>query len=198
MPSETSLTVLLAHPDEATRKTIRNGLDDSQYTVLEGCTTAGSLVRRALEERPGLIITGIDFPDADGISALIEISQSEVVPAIVVTSRRSAEMVERALKDHVMAYLMEPVRAEEVRPAVLLVQKRFEQFKEMRQEVLDLRQALSDRKIIERVKGILMEKHDLTEDEAYKRLRRMATDRRIKLIEAARQLLDVETSSAGA
>jgi response regulator NasT len=186
-----SLTVLVAHSNEATFKVIKAALEQLGCAVIDGCLTAASLVRRAFDEEPDLIVTGIGFPDSDGVSALLEISQFRAIPSIVVTTQRSMEVVERAARDHVMAYLIEPVEREDVQPAVYVVLKRFEEFEELRSEVIDLRQALSDRKVIERAKGIIMHRDELTEEASYKLLRRMATDHRIKLVEAARQVLDV-------
>jgi response regulator NasT len=153
------------------------------------CYSARELINRAISERPDLIITVVDLPDMDGVSALVEISNTVSIPAIVVTPRTSLEIVERAMLDHVMAYLVEPVEEAEIRPTVHLVLRRFEQFQEMQAEVDSLRQALADRKVIERAKGVLMRRENLDEDAAYKQLRRAATDGRIRLIEVARKVL---------
>jgi response regulator NasT len=168
-----------------------------QHEIVETCRTAQELIGTAVSRQPDLIVTAVDLPDMDGVSALVEISKTVAIPAIIVTPRTSLEIIERAMLDHVMAYLIEPVQEAEIKPTIHLVLRRFEQFREMQSEVESLRQALSDRKVIERAKGMLMRRDDIDEDAAYKKLRRTATDARMKMVEAAQQILaaDAERSS---
>ncbi|WP_437229208.1 ANTAR domain-containing response regulator [Planctomicrobium sp. SH661] len=184
-----SLKILLAHGNQATRLMVRQTLESLDCIVFPDCETVTDLMDRSLQEKPDLIITGVELQDGDALSALIAVSEVTTIPAIIMTPQRSLEIVEKALHDHVMAYLMEPLNLAEIEPTIYLVLRRFDQFEELRQEVQDLKQALLDRKEIERAKGLLMASHQETEEESYKRLRRRATDRRIKLIDAAREIL---------
>jgi response regulator NasT len=184
-----TLTVLIAHSHEDTREMLAAHVQRLGGQVLGNCDSAQGLISRALAELPQLVITGVELQDGDGVAALVAISKAETIPAIIVTPQRSLAIVEQALHDHVMAYMMEPINFDELEPTIMLVLRRFEQFQELRQEVSELRQALSDRRLIERAKGILMERHQEGEEEAYKRLRRSATDQRMKMIDVAQQLL---------
>jgi len=92
----------------------------------------------------------------------------------------------------VMAYLIEPIKSAEIMPTIYLVLKRFEQFQELQAENESLKQALADRKLIDRAKGVLMKRAGIDEDAAYKRLRRLATNNRIRMAEAAERVLSVE------
>ncbi len=148
------------------------------------------------DEPPELIVLGADLADIDAVATLVQISRSRAIPSIIVTPTSSLEVVEKALDDHVMAYLVEPVEVEQFKPTIHLVTRRFAQFTELSQEVEELKDALAERKVVERAKGILMRRADIDEDEAYKRLRRMATDGRMKLVEAARQVIAVESALA--
>jgi response regulator NasT len=75
--------------------------------------------------------------------------------------------------------------------------KRFQQFQELRREASDLRQALSDRKVIERAKGILMKRANLDEGQAFRRLQRLASDKNKKLVEIAQMILTAEEALSG-
>jgi response regulator NasT len=185
------LKILLAHGTEDARTVLREALIKLRYHDVHACSSGRELIRLVDEHQPDLIITGIDLPDLDGVAALIEISGRHKIPAIVVTQQHSLELVQRALEDHVMAYLLEPVNVEEILPTIYLVLRRFEQFQELQQENESLKQALADRKIIERAKGALMKQAGIDEENAYKRLRRMATDNRIRMADAAEQILAV-------
>lgn len=185
------LKIVLAHGMEDARTVLHQALEKLHYEDLHTCGTGRELIALAKSRSPDLIITGVDMPDGDGVEALIEISQTQKIPAIVVTQQRSLEVVQRALEDHVMAYLLEPVDVEEILPTIFLVLRRFEQFQELQEENESLKQALADRKVIERAKGGLMRQAGIDEETAYKRLRRMATDNRIRMGDAAERVLSV-------
>jgi AmiR/NasT family two-component response regulator len=187
------LKIVLAHGLEDARTLLYQTLQKLRYDQIRACHTGRDLVSLVKADPPDLIITGVDLPDQDGIAALLEISETIKIPAIVVTQQRTLDVVERALEDHVMAYLLEPVNVEEIMPTIYLVLRRFEQFQELERENESLKQALADRKVIERAKGSLMKFGQYDEEVAYKRLRRYATDNRMKLAEAADRVLNVFT-----
>jgi len=191
MPELPPLKVLLTHGMEDVRDVLRAALVQLRSQDVWVCSTGRDMIDLARQHAPDLIVTGVDLPDVDGPTALIEISQTHTIPAIVITQQHSLELVQRALEDHVMAYLVEPVQSEEILPTIYLVLRRFEQFQELEQENESLKQALSDRKVIERAKGLLMKRAGIDEETAYKRLRRMATDNRLKIIDAAERVMAV-------
>jgi len=186
------LNVLIAHESLETVQTLVQSVCELGHQVVTVCHTAQELIQRSLDLEADFIITGVDFPDWDGISALVEISKEAAIPAIVVTRQRSLEQVERALQDHVMAYLIEPVQPDDIKPAIYLGLKRFEEVQELRKELNILKKTVEDRQSIERAKAILMRHGDINEADAYKRLRRVATDHRIRMLEAAQRVLAAE------
>ena len=184
------LRVLVAYGTFDGRDVVSQLLTERRHDDIQACASGTRLVEQALALEPDLIITGIDLPELDGLSALIQISQSLTIPAIVITQQSTLDKVEQALKDHVLAYLLEPIQPQEILPTIHLVMRRFEEFRELKTEVETLKQALSDRKVIEQAKGMLMQRAAIDEETAYKRLRRMATDNRIRLIEAAQTVIE--------
>jgi AmiR/NasT family two-component response regulator len=117
------------------------------------------------------------------------------LPIILISAYHEDEMIERAETDHIMAYLVKPIKEADLQPAIALAMRRFQQFQALQQEASDLRQALEDRKIIERAKGVLMKRAAVDEETAFRRLQKLATERRCKLVEVARLILAVETIS---
>jgi response regulator NasT len=190
------LKTLLAHAKPEQRARLRTALIELGHEVVCDCDSCTDLVSCVQSSPPDLIVTGVDLVDGDGIQTLVGLGDQFAIPAIVVTQRTSLQVVERAMLDHVMAYLIEPVEVREVKPTIHLVLKRFEQFQELQSEVDSLRAALNDRKVIERAKGLLMKQEEIDEDAAYKKLRRMATDGRTRMIEVAQRILDHETKGA--
>jgi response regulator NasT len=104
---------------------------------------------------------------------------------ILVTAYPDAEFLARAAEGHVMAYLTKPIKSADIQAAIALAIMRFEEFQRLSQDADSLRQALEDRKAVERAKGIIMKRLRLEEPEAYHRLRRLASNQNRKLVEVA-------------
>ena len=155
-------------------------------------TTGEALVELCRASTPDLVLTDIKTLDVDGIEAAAAVNRGRPVPVILVSAYHDAELVERAEADHIMGYLVKPIKQADLGPVINLALRRFEQFQELRQEAADLRQALEDRKLIERAKGILMKKAGLDEATAFRRLQKLASDKNLKLAEVARILLTAE------
>ena len=111
---------------------------------------------------------------------------------LLVSAHHDPETVRRAEADYVMAYLVKPIKQADLEPAITIAFRRFEQFQALRKESADLKQALEDRKTIEKAKGILMKKSALDEHAAFRRLQKLASDKNKKLIEIARSILTAE------
>jgi AmiR/NasT family two-component response regulator len=147
------------------------------------CAGAVALITRAI---PDVAIFAVGLPDGDGIEAAAHASATTDCPVVLFTSHSGDDVVERARAAGVMAFLLKPLRPAELAPALDLAIARF---KENRQ----LRQTLEGRKVIERAKGTLMTRFGLTEDEAFRRLRRAAMDGRKPMVEIAKALLVSES-----
>ncbi|MEQ8211737.1 MAG: ANTAR domain-containing protein [Lacipirellulaceae bacterium] len=187
-----AIKILIAHHDALVRKTLVDAIKSLDYEIQATVETCGGITEQCQRERPELIISGVDMPDGDAVSVLIEVSKEDPIPAIVVTDNDSLHDVERALQDHVMAYLLEPIESEHIQPTIYLVLRRFEQFEALHEEVQDLRQALADRKIIERAKGILMSQSQLDEGDAFRRLQKLASEKRRKLVDIANAIITAQ------
>src|SRR5262249_53970470 len=139
---------------------------------------------------PELVLTDIRMPDMDGLAAAEEINKRRAVPVILISAYHDAATRERALSDHVMAYLVKPIREAELEAALPLAVMRFQHFPALRKEAADLRQALEDRKVIERARGSVMRRLQVDEAEAFRRLRKLASNGNRRLIEVAHQVLE--------
>lgn len=131
-------------------------------------------------------IFAVGLPDGDGVEAAAEVIDAAGCPVVLFTSHTGAELVQRANAAGVMAYLLKPLRPAELAPTLDIAVTRF---RESRQ----LRKALEERKLIDRAKGALMTRLGLTEEEAFRRLRRAAMDSRRPMAEIARALLVSES-----
>lgn len=181
--------IVVAHSEEETRQFLESAVRELGHQVLGVYETGQQIIEGCHEQRPDIIITGVKMPDIDGIDALLEVAKDEPLPGILVTSNADIDLVERAVEDHVMAYLVEPITEKDLKPAIHLVVLRFEQFQALREQVENLTDALNARKIIEKAKGILMRRTNSNEEEAYRRLQKLASTERKKLVEVAEALV---------
>ena len=162
------------------------------FEVVAVAENGRQLVDLVLETRPDLIITDIKMPEMDGIEASTTICRTYAVPVILISAFHDPQLIARAEQDHVLAYLVKPVKQADLSTAIAIAMRRFEQFQELQREATDLRQALEDRKIIERAKGVLMKKAGLGEEEAFRRLQKASSERNKRLVEVAQSILLAE------
>ena len=146
------------------------------------CADALAVVRRAA---PDVAICAAGLPDGDGVDAARNVTDAGY-PVVLFTSHTRQDLVDRARAVGVMSYLLKPLRPAELGPVLDLAVARF-------RETRDLRRTLEDRKVIERAKGRLMARYQLSEDQAFQRLRRAAMDSRRPMVEIARALLVSES-----
>lgn len=158
-------------------------------SVVGEAAEAGEGLHLAHHLRPDLILMAVGLPDLDGITAARQIMEEVPTPIVILTSHRDPETIRRATEVGVMAYLIKPVRQEELQPAIELAIARFREFMTLRQENADLKRALEERKVIERAKGILMETEGFSEQEAFARIRKMSMDTGKPMGEIARAIL---------
>jgi len=183
------LRILIAD-DEAIRvMTLRTQLRALGFEVVAEATNGQEAVDLADRHQPDLAILDIKMPGLDGIAAAREITARRPVPVILLTAYSEPELVERATEAGVFAYLVKPVSEEDLLPTILLARARFEEFRLLRREVEDLREALEARKIIERAKGILMKRLGISEVEAFRRMQVQSQKENKKLVEIARAIV---------
>jgi two-component system, response regulator PdtaR len=164
------------------------------HEVVVVARSGRELVERCCAARPELLIVDIKMPEMDGIEAAAELCRREPLPVILVSAYHDSELLERAADPHIMAYLVKPVKQADLEPAIAVAMWRFEQFQALRQETSDLRQALEERKLVERAKGILMKRAGLDEQQAFRRLQKTASEQNRRLAEIAESILTAEAA----
>jgi AmiR/NasT family two-component response regulator len=187
-----SLRIVVADDEPDMREYFQKILPRMGHQVVGVAEDGRTLVEQCRALHPDLVITDIKMPDMDGIDAATQIYQGGPVPVILVSAYHDAELIARAEADHIMGYLVKPIKQVDLEPVIALAMHRFEQFQTLCQEVSDLRQALQDRKVIERAKGILMKRVGLDEQEAFRRLQKLASEKSRKLVDIAQTILTAE------
>jgi AmiR/NasT family two-component response regulator len=187
-----SLRIAVADDEPDMRDYFQKCLTRLGHKVVAVAADGKELVDKCRAAVPDLVITDIKMPDMDGIDAASRLYRERPVPVILVSAFHDASLIERAEADHILGYLVKPIKQADLVPAIALAMRRFEQFEELRREAADLRQALEDRKVIERAKGVLMKRGNLDEQDAFRRLQKLASEKSRKLVEIAQMVLVAE------
>jgi response regulator NasT len=187
-----SLKIVVADDELDMRDYFQQILPLLGHQVVGVAQNGRELIELCAATHPDLVITDIKMPEMDGIDAASDLYRRGPVPVILVSAYHDPEFVRRAEADHILAYLVKPIKQADLEPAIAIAMRRFEQFQALRKETSDLKQALEDRKVIEKAKGILMKKAGLDEHDAFRRLQKLASDKNRKLIEIAQMILTAE------
>jgi response regulator NasT len=191
-PSVRSLRIAVADDERDMRMFFQELLPPLGHQVVAISETGQQLVEQCRATRPDLVITDIKMPDMDGIAAAAALNQERQVPVILITAYDDADIMTSAGTGCIMAYLTKPIKPADLQAAIALAVMRFEQFRQLNHEAATARQALDDRKVIERAKGIVMKRLQVEEEEAFRRLRKVASNGNRKVIEVAQQVANSE------
>lgn len=151
--------------------------------------TTGDVAELCHSRETELLLFGIGREELGGFKALSEGLASLSFPAIAVSDIADPHLVQWAAERGVQAFLIHPVDAANLQAAISISRAQFNELQAARREAARLRQALADRKIIERAKGILMKHASLDEQQAHRRLQVLATQRSIKLVTVAQMIV---------
>ncbi|WP_373863318.1 ANTAR domain-containing response regulator [Rhodococcus marinonascens] len=182
--------VVVAEDEALIRLDLVEMLQEEGYEVVGEAGDGQVAVDLAVELKPDLVIMDVKMPHRDGIDAASEIAAKRIAPVVILTAFSQRKLVERARDAGAMAYLVKPFSAADLIPAVELAASRFKEVAALEREISDLSERLETRKVIERAKGVLMEKHSLTEPEAFRWIQRAAMDRRSTMKAVARVVLE--------
>ena len=182
-------SVLVIDDHEPSRARLTTILRECAYEVVGEGATGRSAVVFAHAKAPDVVLMAVGLPDIDGIQAAEEIIQSKPLPIVLITSHYDAETIERAKSAGVMGFLVKPLRAEELRPAIELALSRFQQFASLQEENSTLKETLEARKLIERAKGLLMEQRNLSEEQAYSMIKKASMNMRRPMADVAQAIV---------
>jgi len=166
------MRILVAEDETIIRLDLRGLLERAGYEVVAEARDGEEAIELARVHEPDLALMDVKMPRLDGIEAARRMLEERPIPIVILTAFDQRELVERAAEAGVYGYLVKPFREQDVVPAIELAKARYEELVAMRADADSLSQALADRKVIERAKGLLMEREQLTEADAFARLRR--------------------------
>jgi AmiR/NasT family two-component response regulator len=151
-------------------------------------------IELANESRPDLYLFDIEMPNVDGLEAAQLLADNGLRrPVVVITGVDDPSLIERSIATGVSAYLTKPVDERELQAALELAAARHAEFEALEAEVDRAQQALEDRKLVERAKGLLMSALNLSEQDAFRRLQLTARERNLRLVEVAARIVEQQS-----
>jgi AmiR/NasT family two-component response regulator len=151
-------------------------------------------VAEAKASLPDLYLFDIEMPALDGLAAAVQLAREGFRrPVVIVTGVDDPSLVERSIASGVSAYLTKPIDTRELEAAIKLGAARHAEFEALEAEVTKAHQALEDRKLVERAKGLLMSALKLSEQDAFRRLQTTARERNLRLADVARRIVEQQS-----
>ena len=184
-----ALRLILVDDDQARAAAVEKGLTAEGFEVLSVIPTAAGLLFQLAQLEPDAVIISLDSPDRDILESLSIASAHNPRPVVMFSEAGDQSFITEAIRAGVTAYQTEGINPERVRMAIDVATAQFSAFNDIRQELDKTRQQLADRKLVDRAKALLMKLKGISEDEAYKALRRIAMDKQRTLAETASDVI---------
>lgn len=179
---------MLVDEQPARFKVLEEALTAQGYIVVAKVTTADNIQAEVERSQPDVIIADLDNPGRDTLESMQAITRKRPRPIVMFTNDGDAATIELAVKSGVTAYIVDGMSPDRIRPILDVAIMRFREYQLLRNELEQARMQLSERKLMDKAKGLLMKK-GMDEDQAYHRLRKMAMDRNMKISELARSII---------
>lgn len=177
-------TVIVAEDESLIRMDIVETLREHGFDVIAEASDGEQAVNLVNEHKPDLLVMDIKMPKMDGITAAEKLAGSKT-PIVLLTAFSQKELVDRASEAGAMAYVVKPFTPNDLLPAIEIALSRHAQINALEAEISDLNERFETRKLVDRAKGLLNEKMNLTEPEAFRWIQKASMDRRLTMQEVA-------------
>jgi two-component system, response regulator PdtaR len=184
--------VVIAEDEAIIRLDLKELLEEEGYEVVGETGRGDEALELVRQTEPDLVILDIKMPGLDGLSAARHITSERLAAVLVLTAFSQRDLVEQARDAGALAYLVKPFQKSDLIPAIEMALGRHAELTSLERDVGDLAERLEARKLIDRAKGILMDHHGRTEQEAWRFLQQQAMHHRVKVHETARRVVEGE------
>ncbi|WP_134019305.1 response regulator [Lysinibacillus sp. YR326] len=165
-------------------------LEDNGYEVVAQANNGESAIELAFTHKPQLILMDIKMPKLDGLKASKIIEQQLGIPVLFISAFSEKELLLYMKQDNILGYVMKPFSERNVLPALEVAFHQIDKFNRLNGELLHKQTELEKRKIIERAKGLLMQSENLSENEAYKKIRNESMQTQQEMVLIARRIIN--------
>jgi two-component system, response regulator PdtaR len=181
--------IMLVEDESIVRLDVAMMLEDAGYEVIAQAGDGEKAVELAFSLKPDLIIMDIKMPKLNGLKASEIISKNSHIPILLLTAYSQKEYIDKAKQANIMGYLVKPISEANLIPAVEIALRQAENANVYREQVENMNKQLLDRKMIEKAKGIIMKKLNLSEEDAFKKMRKISMNKQVTLENVAKQII---------
>lgn len=191
MSSPQPITRIVIAEDEAIiRLDLRETLEEEGYQVVADCGRGDDAIELVRQHRPDVAIFDIKMPGLDGLEAARVVSAEKLCPVVMLTAFSQREVIEQARDAGALAYLVKPFQKTDLVPAIELAIGRFREMMTLSGERDALGEQLELRKLLDRAKGLLIDKYSMTEQSAFEFIQKNAMSTRAKMVDVANRILN--------
>lgn len=169
---------------------LRIGLLENNYNLVAVLPADTFLAERLAQLQPDIVIVDAESDARDALEHVVMATRDARRPIVLFTNDNDTSHVKDAVAAGVSAYIVAGLSPDRIRPILDVAMARFEHEQGLRQELAHAKTELHDRKVIDRAKGLLMQRQGLTEQAAFEKLRKAAMDKGLRLGEVAQRMLD--------
>jgi response regulator NasT len=192
------LRILIVDQNAKRATILEEGLREAGYENVVVVREVQNLLRRIVDINPDVIFIDLENPHRDVLEQMFQVSRSVPRPIAMFVDQSDTATIEEAVDAGVATYIVDGLRKERIKPILDTTISRFNAFKKLRDELHDAKQALEERKLIDRAKGILMTERKLSEADAYELLRKSAMNENCRLVDIAQSVVANAKPIAGA
>ena len=189
-----AVRVVIAEDEAIIRLDLKETLEEEGYEVVGETGRGDEAVRLVREHKPDIAILDIKMPGLDGLSAAREITSERGAAVLILTAFSQRDLIEQARDAGALAYLVKPFQRSELIPAVEVALGRFQEMRALEDEVKGLEDQLETRRLVDRAKGQLMDKHAMSENDAFSFVQKTAMSERTTMKAVAQRIIDGELS----
>ena len=181
--------IVIAEDEAIIRLDLRETLEEEGYQVVGDCGRGDEAVELVKNQKPDVVILDIKMPVMTGLEAAKLIADTKICPIVMLTTFSQREIIEQARDAGALAYLVKPFQKSDLVPAIELAIARFAEMRALTGEVAALGAQLEVRKLVDRAKGILIDKHSMSENDAITFIQKLAMSERTKMGEIAERII---------
>ena len=185
------LRILLIDENRQRAESLTSALNNSRYKISHLASPNISLLKQVDEIQPDIIVIDIESPSRDILESVSTISNYNPKPVVMFSADKNTDTINQYIESGVSAYVVGDIQTERVKPILDAAVARFRAFQKLKEELSDTKQQLVSRNLIDQAKRLLMKKKNLSEDNAFKAMRKTAMDTGQKLEDVAKTLISL-------
>jgi response regulator NasT len=182
------MNVIIAEDESLIRMDLREMLEEDGHDIVAEANNGAEAVELTRSHKPHIVFMDVEMPEMNGLEAARIIGEEKLAPVVIVTAFSQRAYVKEAAEAGAMAYLTKPFTKQDIMPAMEVAVARFTEAITLAEQVKDLDERLETRKLVDRAKGMLMDK-GMSEADAFHRLQKLAMDKRIPLKQVAEAVI---------